>query len=86
MKVLRVENIIRIENENAEILKESLKHLFDSDDRSNVVFRVKNNHKTNINLLVINIFAQDLTTLRATVNTILRILTMYDNIEKEVKI
>ncbi|MCC7570252.1 hypothetical protein KO465_02815 [Candidatus Micrarchaeota archaeon] len=81
-----MENIIRIENENAEILKESLKHLFDSDDRSNVVFRVKNNHKTNINLLVINIFAQDLTTLRATVNTILRILTMYDNIEKEVKI
>jgi len=71
---------LEIEHCNPKMIKEVFNGMFPDTDKTHVAFSVKT-HKKNINLLVVNITASDMTSLRATVNSLLRLVNMITTME-----
>jgi len=72
---------LEIEHDNPALAIKTLARLFKDTERSRVTLSTGKNHKRNINLLVVTIKTKDATSMRATVNSVLRLISMLENIK-----
>ncbi len=69
---------IEIENNEPDLLLNSLKDNFTDSDKVQIMFKTRHDHKSNINLLVVNIISSDLTSMKATINSLMRLVVMIE--------